>query len=70
MSSKDEMRSTLNRLTQRNVEISELLDKIRSKKLTEESSARDKALQEEFDANQGIISELMMGLFRSEDISD
>jgi hypothetical protein len=70
MSSKDEMRSTLNRLTQRNVEISEFLDKIRSKKLTEESSARDKALQEEFDANQGIISELMMGLFRSEDISD
>ncbi len=69
MANKDEMRNNLDRLTQRNVEISELLDKIRSKKLTEESSSRDKALQEEFDANQRIISELMMGLFRSEDLS-
>jgi len=70
MPSKQEMREQLKQLTKRNVEISELLDKIRSKKLTEESSARDKALQDEFDSNQSIISELMMGLFRSEDISE
>lgn len=69
VTNKDEMKNTYDRLMQRNVKISEILDELRSKKLTEESGFRDKALQEEFDANQGVISELMMRLFRNEDVS-
>jgi hypothetical protein len=69
VANKDEMKKDLDRLMKRNSEISELLTKIRSKKLTDEAGSRDKALQEEFDANQGVISDLMMGLFRSEEMS-
>jgi len=55
-------------MTNRNIEISELLEKIRSQKTTPESKARDDALQAEFDQNQTLMSELMMQLFRNEEI--
>ena len=68
MASKQEMRSDYDRMTNRNIEISELLEKIRSQKTTPEAKARDDALQAEFDQNQALMSELMMQLFRNEEI--
>ena len=68
MASREEMRSDYERMTNRNIQISELLEKIRSQKATPESRAREEALQAEFDQNQALMSELMMQLFRNEEI--
>ncbi len=62
------MRSDYERMTKRNIEISELLEKIRSQKATPENKAKDDALQAEFDQNQTLMSELMMQLFRNEEV--
>ena len=68
MPNREEMRSDYERMTKRNIEISELLEKIRSQKSTPDSKARDAALQAEFDQNQALMSELMMQLFRNEEV--
>jgi hypothetical protein len=68
MASKEEMKSEIDRLMKRNVEISEIREKMQSHKTTDESKARDQALLDEFDGNQRAISELMMGLYRSEEV--
>ncbi len=68
MPSREEMRSDYERMTKRNIEISELLEKIRSQKVTPENKAKDDALQAEFDQNQTLMSELMMQLFRNEEV--
>jgi hypothetical protein len=64
---REEMKNDFERMTKRNIAISELLEKIRSQKSTPESKARDDALQAEFDQNQLLMSELMMQLFRNEE---
>jgi len=57
----NESRRTLAQLTARNMEISRLLDAIRSKKMTDEARAREAALRQEFDANEAIIKRLTGG---------
>jgi hypothetical protein len=56
MADMNESRRTLARLTARNVEIARALETLRSKRATDESKARDGALQQEFEANEAIIN--------------
>jgi hypothetical protein len=58
MADVDESRRTLARLTTRNVEIARTLETLRSRRATDESRARDGALQQEFEANEAIINRL------------
>lgn len=68
MANREEMRKDYERMTNRNIEISELLEKIRSQKATPEAKAKEEALHAEFDQNQTLMSELMMQLFRNEEV--
>ena len=68
MASKEEMKNEIDRLMKRNIEISEIREKMQSYKTAEESKVKDQALLDEFDGNQRAISELMMGLYRSEEV--
>jgi hypothetical protein len=54
----DDARLTLARLTARNVEIARLLERLRAGRSSDETRARDSALQREFDANEEIIKRL------------
>ena len=58
MTNSEESRRTLARLTARNVEIAELLERLRSGRPSDETRSRDSALQREFDANEEIIKRL------------
>ena len=58
MTNSDESRRILTRLTARNVEIANLLQRLRSGRSSDETKARDSALQHEFDANEAIIRRL------------
>ena len=59
-----ESKRTLAELTARNGEIARLLERLRSKTLTDNARAKDAALQEEFDANQSIIIKLTNEIYR------
>jgi hypothetical protein len=58
MANSEESRRTLARLTARNIEIARLLERLRSGRSSDETRARDSALQREFDANEEIIKRL------------
>ncbi len=58
MTDSDDVKRTLARLTSRNVEIARLLERLRSGRPTPDTSARDAALRQEFDANEAIITRL------------
>jgi hypothetical protein len=52
-------------LTARNVEIARALETLRLKRATDESKARDAALQQEFEANEAIINRVTREMAQS-----
>jgi hypothetical protein len=58
MADNDELKRTIAQLMSRNSQIATLIERLRSKHATDDTQAKDAALQEEFDANQAIISRL------------
>jgi hypothetical protein len=58
MTGRDDLKRTLSQLTGRNEGIGKLLERLRSGRQTDDARAKEAALQEEFDANQAIISKL------------
>jgi hypothetical protein len=58
MAGKVELMNTLARLSSRNSHIATLIERLRSKHVTDDNRGKGAALQEEFDANQAIIDRL------------
>ncbi len=58
MTDSKELNRTLAQLTARNVQISQLIEALRGRRPTDESRAREAALQQEFEANEAIIKRM------------